>query len=91
MSAIIPFIVFYLIFIIAMIKIAKKNKQRSRIMSDDGHFVPHEEDLTCETKQGHRHQSSNEFGARYIVHNEPPSGHIVLNGTVRKIEDCKDL
>ena len=91
MSAIIPFIIFYVIFIIAMFKIAKKNKQRSRIISDDGHFVPSNEDLTCETTQGHKHQKSTEFGPRYVVHNEPSQGYIVLNGIVRKIEDCKNL
>ena len=69
----------------------KKNRRRRRTISDDGHYVPASEDLTCETAAGHRHESSSEYGQRYIVHNEPEDGYVVLNGVMRKIEECKNL
>ena len=70
---------------------AGRKKQRRRTISDDGHYVTPSEDLTCETTSGHRHENSSEFGQRYIVHNEPEDGYVVLNGVMRRIEDCKNL
>ena len=67
------------------------NNKKRKTVSDDGHYVPRSDDLTCETAQGHRHNRNNEFGDRYIVHNEPEEGYVVLNGIIRKIEDCKNL
>lgn len=55
-----------------------------------GLVIP-EKNLTCEAKEKHKHPKSNEFGERYIVHNEPSLGYVTLNGVLRKIEDCKDL
>ena len=67
------------------------NNKKRRTVSDDGHYVSPSDDLTCETTAGHRHENSGEFGQRYIVHNEPEDGYVVLNGIMRKIEDCKNL
>ena len=65
---------------------------RSGLRSSDGHFVKRSEDLTCETNDGHNHRdNSAEYGRRYIVHNEPNEGYVVLNGEIRKIEDCRNL
>ena len=62
-----------------------------RTVSSDGHRVPASQDLTCETKYGHDHGSSNFAEKRYIVHEEPEDGYVVLNGVKRKIRDCKYL
>ena len=29
-----------------------------------------------------------EFGPRYIVHDEPEEGYVILNGVKRKLTDC---
>ena len=65
---------------------------RLTVRSSDGHYIKRGEDLTCETNDGHNHEDrSSEFGRRYIVHNEPNEGYVVLNGIMHKIEDCKNL
>lgn len=70
----------------------RKNAYRHRTISSDGHAVAHNEDLTCETRQGHVHpetlQLEKEYGHRYIVHDEPEEGYVVLNGVKRKLTDC---
>lgn len=90
--AIIP-VFFYIAFFVAIISlVSSAQKKRKRLMrSSDGHFVKPEENLTCEAKENHKHPKSNEFGERYIVHNEPSLGYVTLNGVLRRIEDCKDL
>ena len=80
------FSIFYILIIVAVIKIAAK-KGKLRVpklkVSSDGH---------CDTNDGHHHaDQSAEFGRRYIVHNEPNEGYVVLNGVQRKLEDCKNL
>lgn len=62
------------------------------VRSSDGHIIRRDEDLTCNTNDGHNHpDNSSEFGRRYIVHNEPNEGYVVLNGQMHRIEDCKNL
>ncbi len=60
-----------------------------RTIADDGHVIPFENDITCETAYGHNHAATGE--RRYIVHEDPPEGYVVLNGIKRRIEDCKYL
>ena len=66
-------------------------------VSSDGHKVPASQDLTCEQEYGHVHdrkamqEAEKEYGRRYVVHEEPTEGWVVLNGVKRKIEDCKNL
>ncbi len=66
---------------------------RRRPVSSDGHEVPRAQDLTCETKYGHVHNRLPEYERtpRYIVHEDPEEGYVVLNGIKRKISDCKYL
>lgn len=90
MVVVIPILVYFLLMAF-IITLAKKSQKGRIVISDDGHQVKQSEDLTCETKDGHRHPKNNDFGPRYIVHNEPSEGYVTLNGIVRKIEDCKDL
>lgn len=87
------FLVFYLIvvFMIVAVVVSAAAKIRKQNVSSDGHKVPFSEDLTCTAKDGHHHTESSEFGSRYIVHNEPEQGYVVLNGLKRKISDCKYL
>lgn len=56
--------------------------------SSDGHYVPKSQDMTCR-KYGHRHET--ESTPRYIVHEDPETGYVILNGIKRKISDCKNL
>ncbi|MBQ1325147.1 MAG: hypothetical protein IIY52_03930 [Solobacterium sp.] len=90
------------IFLLAMIVITIGSIRRAqqtvvsgrRPVSSDGHEVPPEEDLTVNTSAGHyahREHNEDDFGRRYIVHNEPVQGYVILNGIMWKLEDCKDL
>jgi hypothetical protein len=67
----------------------KKNKGKT--ISSDGHAVAPGEDLTCENQYGHHHDRINGQEPRYVVHSEPTSGYVVLNGVKRKLSDCRDL
>ena len=76
---------------------------RKPTTAHDGHIIRSEDDITCETKYGHHHPKQEEFfpedetasavssepTPRYIVHDDPEEGYVVLNGVKRKLEDCK--
>lgn len=62
--------------------------------ASDGHFIPKEKDISCENQYGHVHRKmdmTNVDNARYIVHEDPETGYVILNGVKRRIEDCKNL
>ena len=44
--------------------------------------------LLVKKNMDHDHDKQSE---RYIVHDEPEQGYVILNGVKRRIEDCKDL
>ncbi|MBQ1476914.1 MAG: hypothetical protein IIZ33_02080 [Erysipelotrichaceae bacterium] len=86
-------ILIFAIWIFAFVEIIKaKNPSflRRGPVSSDGHRVPKEQDLTCD-RYGHDHEENSEFGRRYIVHEDPEDGYVILNGVKRKISDCKYL
>ena len=87
------FVLIWLLIAISVVStIISKYKPAQRITrSSDGHIVPKVEDLTCETKYGHNHGTDPERQPRYIVHEEPQQGYVILNGVKRKISDCKYL
>ena len=62
---------------------------KRRTVSSDGHVVRRSQDITCETVYGHTH--GQEDGRRYIVHEDPSEGYVVLNGIKRSLEECKYL
>ena len=89
-----PFLFIYVIwFLVIIIGIIKASKNKKKTISSDGHVVPKTQDVTCENEFGHNHPNSSnpEYGRRYIVHEEPEEGYVVLNGIKRKISDCKYL
>lgn len=57
------------------------------VISSDGHRIPPSKDITC-AAYGHTHPES---APRYIVHEDPENGYVILNGVKRKITDCKYL
>lgn len=67
------------------------SRRRGRTISSDGHAVPKDQDLTCEDEYGHHHPSLPDAQPRYIVHEEPTEGYVILNGVKRKISDCRNL
>ncbi len=71
---------------------APQNRQRKPFItrSDDGHKVPPAQDLTCEGQFRHRHDFD-EVTPRYIVHEKPEQGYVILDGVKRRIKDIKDL
>ena len=70
----------FLMFVIYGIVKAQMNKSKSALKP--------KQDITCETQYEHDHKDQ---GERYIVHDEPEQGYVILNGVKRRIEDCKDL
>ena len=69
---------------------AQKNVSKPTV-SSDGHAIPKREDITCAGTYGHAHNNTaleQEYGKRYIVHNEPETGYVILNGVKRKLKDC---
>ena len=94
------FLLFFLGIWIVVISVitsaAKQVKKQRRTISSDGHAVSPQEDFTCEGRDGHVHpklsaKDAADFGRRYIVHNDPETGYVILNGVKRKLSDCKDL
>lgn len=87
-----------LIAVLIVVKAAKqsgvsRSAHAHRQVYSDGHIVPRSEDLTCDTGSGHCHahqeaQMEQEFGKRYIVHSEPETGYVILNGVKRALKDC---
>ena len=88
MSGLIFLVVWIAFFAIAAVS-AAQSKKRNHTISDDGHVVPASQDMTCETQYGHRHEPSPE--RRYVVHEDPEQGYVILNGVKRKLKDCKYL
>ncbi|MBR3346395.1 MAG: hypothetical protein IKG37_04890 [Solobacterium sp.] len=67
-----------------------------KTIAADGHVIPKQNDITCEGKEGHVHEplsssQQKDYGPRYIVHDDPAEGYVVLNGVMRKISECRDL
>lgn len=54
-----------------------------RPRSTDGHALKKEQDITCR-QFGHRHPEWEEPATRYIVHDDPEDGYIILNGKMMK-------
>lgn len=91
-------VIFWILIVFALVANAAKrngagkNTNMRRTVSSDGHAVPRREDLTCDTNEGHHHPEESamakEFGPRYIVHDEPEEGYVILNGVKRKLTDC---
>jgi hypothetical protein len=76
----------------AIIAATANQRKRNATLSSDGHVVPYSQDLTCETQYGHNHSGiSGDGSRRYVVHEEPEEGYVILNGVKRKLKDCKYL
>ena len=63
-----------------------------RPVSSDGHAIPRKDDITCANIEDHYHRPSGyDKLPRYIVHEEPETGYVILNGKKRRLTDCKYL
>ena len=51
---------------------------RNGPMASDGHRVPEDQDISCR-QYGHRHEGFDT--PRFIPHDDPEEGYIVINGT----------
>jgi hypothetical protein len=78
----------YAMIYVILIAIRRQNSPRS----SDGHLIPPEKDITC-NRFGHRHEQTETeaYTGRYIVHEDPETGYVILNGIKRRITDCKYL
>ena len=57
------------------------------LFSSDGCKIPLEQDLTCR-RYGHKHETEYDKPPRYIVHEEPTKGYVILNGKKVRLKDC---
>lgn len=81
------FFIVWFIVLLAIISFISSKYAGKKTVSDDGHTIERKNDITCNTKYNHNHPEER----RYIVHEEPTQGYVILNGKKRKIEDCKYL
>lgn len=94
------FVVAGLVFFIAIISyiisnasVLSKIINYKPVISSDGHIINPKDDITCTNLPGHDHRPIPGVSdkPRYIVHEEPEKGYVILNGVKRKLTDCKDL
>ena len=92
------FVAIFIVYVVSYVMFVKRRISKTGTTthrferSSDGHIVSADESFTCETKEGHNHPKiSAEFGQRYIVHNDPEDGYVILNGVRRKLDDCSRL
>ena len=57
------------------------------VRTSDGHRLSDEQDITCR-QFGHNHPEREEHGVRYIVHDDPEEGFIILNGKKMRITEA---
>lgn len=81
------FIVWIVVLLAVVVSTLQQIRRKQNTISDDGHRIAKDKDITCNTKFHHNHPQER----RYIVHEEPTDGYVILNGRKRKIEDCKYL
>lgn len=89
-------ILVWVVIVLFWIRFFSRKAGTKKTVAADGHVIPPQNDITCEGKEGHVHKplpasEQKEYGPRYIVHDDPEEGYVVLNGVMRKISDCKDL
>ena len=63
-----------------------KNKRRP-VKASDGHILEGAQDITCR-QFGHDHPEWEEPATRYIVHDDPEEGYIILNGKKMRITEA---
>lgn len=73
-----------------MSQISTVRKNEFKTKSSDGCIIPKSQDITCR-KYGHDHRTKFDQIPRYIVHEEPEDGYVILNGIKRSLKDCKNL
>ena len=54
-----------------------KTGPKTRPLADDGHYIKAEDDISCR-RFGHQH--AEDAVPRFIPHNDPEEGYIILNG-----------
>lgn len=95
MSYVIVTLAFFGVWVLSVASVIKKNQQ-NQTRAHDGHLIQKENDITCDIKNGHTHKKPTakeiaDYGRRFIVHEDPPEGYVILNGVKRKISECKNL
>ena len=90
-------ILFFIVLAIASAKIEQEKKKAilqklsqnsgDALFSSDGCKIPKEQDLTCR-RYGHQHETGYDKLPRYIVHEEPTKGYVILNGKKVRLKDC---
>lgn len=68
-------------------KLPGAGNRRRPVRASDGHILSEMRDITCR-QFGHNHSSREEPEMRYIVHDDPEQGYIILNGKKMRISEA---
>lgn len=68
-------------------KIPGSGSFRKPARTSDGHVLSDAQDITCR-QFGHNHPAWEEPAVRYIVHDDPEEGFIILNGKKMRITEA---
>jgi len=67
------------------------NYNNSNYNNQTNYSIPKSQDIRCETKYGHSHRPEYSMkNGRYIVHDKPTTGYIVLNGVKYSRNELKN-
>ena len=68
-------------------KIPGARSSNRTVRTSDGHRLSAEQDITCR-QFGHKHSEWEEPMIRYVVHDDPEEGFIILNGKKMRITEA---
>lgn len=68
-------------------KLPGAGSSRRPVRASDGHILSEMRDITCR-QFGHNHSKWAEPATRYIVHDDPEQGYIILNGKKMRISEA---
>lgn len=68
-------------------KLPGSQSARRPVRASDGHILKGVQDITCR-QFGHSHPEWEEPSTRYIVHDDPEDGYIILNGKKMRITEA---
>lgn len=68
-------------------KLPGSQSARRPVRASDGHILKGIQDITCR-QFGHSHPEWEEPSMRYMVHDDPEDGYIILNGKKMRITEA---
>lgn len=92
-------VIYLILFVFIITRIKKKDPAKGRSgsagaerrpsgkspLASDGHRVPKDQDISCR-RYGHKHEAFDT--PRFIPHEDPEQGYIILNGVRMKLTEA---